>query len=146
MKVAISKIALANLQTALQLKVAICRITLVNFKQSCWLRVAIYRITLAKLQKPGRNAFGHFHPLTEQGDKLVKRMKLEKLSTFKKKGYEGHYRFDEELASKFVAVKGAVKEVSHSNAKVIAAVEEGENLIAERNKLIRIADRSSCRL
>ena len=35
----------------------------------------------------------------EAEDKLVKRMKLEKLPTFKKKGHEAQYRFNEELAS-----------------------------------------------
>ena len=78
----------------------------------------------------------------EADDKLVKRMKLEKLPTFKKKGHEAQYRFNEELASKFGAVKDAVEETPPSVAKVVAAVEEGEKLIAERNKLIRIADRS----
>ena len=78
----------------------------------------------------------------EGNDKLVKRMKLKKLPTFKTKCHEAQYRFNEDLASNFGAVKSAVEEAPPSIAKVIAAVEEGEKLIADRNKLIRIADRS----
>ena len=58
----------------------------------------------------------------EGNDKLVEQMKLEKLPTFKKKGHEAQDRFNEDLASKFGAVKSAVEEAPPSIAKVIAVV------------------------
>ena len=75
-------------------------------------------------------------------EKLVKRMKLEKPPTFKKKSHEVQFRFNEDLASKFATVSSALKETPLAVEKAAAAVQEGEKLIAERNKLIRIADRS----
>ena len=78
----------------------------------------------------------------EADEKLVKRMKLEKPPTFKKKSHEVQYRFNEDLASKFATVSSALKEAPPAIGKAATAIEEGEKLIAERNKLIRIADRS----
>ena len=79
----------------------------------------------------------------EQADeRLVKRMKLEKAPTFKRKSHEVQFRFKEEVASKFAAVKSAARETPPAVERVIGAAEEGEKVISERNKLIRIADRS----
>lgn len=78
----------------------------------------------------------------EADEKLVKRMKLEKPPTFKKKSHEVQYRFNEDVASKLATVSGALKETPPAIEKAAAAVEEGEKLITDRNKLIRIADRS----
>ena len=80
----------------------------------------------------------------EQADeRLVKRMKLEKAPTFKRKSHEVQFRFNEEVVSKFAAVKSAARETPPAMERVIAAAaEEGEKVISERNKLIRIADRS----
>ena len=43
----------------------------------------------------------------QRNDKLVKRMKLEKLSTIKKKSHKAQYHFNEDL---FGVVKSAVEE------------------------------------
>ena len=51
---------------------------------------------------------------------------------FKNKGHEAEYHFNKDLASNFGTVKSAVEESPPSIAKVIAAVEEGEKLIADR--------------
>ena len=72
---------------------------------------------------------------------MVKRINFEKLPTFKK-GHKVQYCFNEEFASKFGVVKSANEEAPPSITKVIMVVKEGEKLIAERNKLICIADRS----
>ena len=79
----------------------------------------------------------------EQADeRLVKRMKLEKAPTFKKKSHEVQYTFNEEVKSKLDSVKAALQETPPAVEKAKTAVEEGEKLINERQKLIRIADRS----
>ena len=78
----------------------------------------------------------------EADEKLVKRMKLKKPSTFKKKSHEVQYRFNEDLASRFATVSSALKEAQPAVEKAATAIEKGEKLIAERNKLIRISDKS----
>ena len=75
-------------------------------------------------------------------ERLVKRMKLEKVPSFKKKSHEVQYRFNEEVRSKFEAAKTAISEAPPAVEKAKTALEEGEKLITERQKLIRIADRS----
>ena len=78
----------------------------------------------------------------EADERLVKRMRLEKPPSFKKKSYEVQYRFNADIRSKLATVSGALKETPPAIEKAATAVEEGETLITERNKLIRIADRS----
>ena len=78
----------------------------------------------------------------EADEKLVKRMRLEKPPSFKKKSHEVQYRFNEDIRSKLTTVSGALKETPPAIEKAATAVEEGEKMITERNKLIRIADRS----
>ena len=75
-------------------------------------------------------------------ERLVKRMKLEKMPTFKKKSHEVQYRFNEEVRSKFEAAKTAISEAPPAVEKAKTSLEEGEKLITERQKLIKIADRS----
>ena len=79
----------------------------------------------------------------EQADeRLVKRMKMEKTPTFKRKSHEVQYTFNEEVKAKFDSVKAALHETPPAVEKAKSAIEEGEKLVNDRQKLIRIADRS----
>ena len=60
----------------------------------------------------------------EQADeRLVKRMKLEKAPTFKKKSHEVQYTFNEEVKSKLDSVKAALQETPPAVEKAKTAVE-----------------------
>ena len=72
-------------------------------------------------------------------ERLVKRMKLEKTPTFRKKSQEKQFHLNEDVKSKFKTVKGALWETPLAVKKAKSAVEE---VLSERQKLIRIADRS----
>ena len=61
----------------------------------------------------------------------AERMKMMKLPMFKKKGHETQYRLSGNRASKFSAVKGIIEEAPPSITKAIAAIQEGEKLLAE---------------
>ena len=79
----------------------------------------------------------------EQADKcLVKRMKMEKALTFKHKSHEVQYTFNEEVKAKFDSVKAALHDTPPAVEKAKSTTEEGEKLINDRQKLIRIADRN----
>ena len=79
----------------------------------------------------------------EQADeRLVKRMKIEKTPTFKRKSHEVQFTFNEEVRSKLDSVKTALHETPPAIEKAKFAIGEGEKLINDRQKLIRIADRS----
>ena len=79
----------------------------------------------------------------EQSDeRLVKRMKLEKAPAFKRKSHEVQYLFNEDVKSKFESIKVALREAPAAVEKANFAMEEGEKIISDRQKLIRIVDRS----
>ena len=79
----------------------------------------------------------------EQADeRLVKRMKMEKAPTFKRKSHEVQYTFNEEVKAKFDSVKAALHETPPAVERAKFAIQEGEKLINDRQKLIRMADRS----
>jgi hypothetical protein len=79
----------------------------------------------------------------EQADeRLVKRMKMEKAPTFKHKSHEVQYTFNKEIKAKFDSVKAALHETPPAVEKAKFAIDEDEKLITDRQKLIRIADRS----
>ena len=66
----------------------------------------------------------------EQADeRLVKRMKLEKAPTFKRKSHEVQYTFNEEVKSKLDSAKAALQETPPAVEKVKTAIQEGEKLI-----------------
>ena len=75
-------------------------------------------------------------------EKLVKRLKLEKAPVFKKKGNERQYRHNEEVRLKVSDAASALSETPPAVEKAKTLLEEGEKLIVDRQKLIRIADRS----
>ena len=75
-------------------------------------------------------------------DKLLKKIKLEKAPTFKKKGHERQYRHNEEVRLKLADTRTALEEHPPAVEKAKTLLEEGEKLIVERQKHIKIADRS----
>lgn len=75
-------------------------------------------------------------------DRLLKKMKLEKVPTFKKKTHEKQYRFNEEVACKFEAARASLLETPAAVERAKTLLEEGTKLVCERQKLIRMADRS----
>lgn len=75
-------------------------------------------------------------------EKLVKRLKLEKAPVFKKKGNERQYRHNEEVRLKVSDAVSALSETPPAVEKAKTLLEEGEKVIVDRQKHIRIADRS----
>ena len=77
-------------------------------------------------------------------ERLVKRIKLDKGPTFKKKSNEKQYHFNEEVREKMATASAAISTMPSSTTvdKAKEALKEGEDLIAARQKVIRIADRS----
>ena len=75
-------------------------------------------------------------------EKLVKKIKLDKAPTFKKKGHERQYRHNEEVRLKLSDTRAALDEHPPAVEKAKTLLEEGEGLILERQKHIKIADRS----
>ena len=75
-------------------------------------------------------------------DRLLKKMKLEKAPTFKKKMHEKQYRFNEEVSCTFEAARVSLLETPAAVEKAKTLLEEGTKLVCERQKLIRMADRS----
>ena len=75
-------------------------------------------------------------------EKLVKKLKLEKAPTFRKKGHEKQFRHNEEVRLKFSEARSALDERPAAVEKAKQLLEEGEKIINERQKHIRIADRS----
>ena len=75
-------------------------------------------------------------------ERLLNKMKLEKAPTFKKKAHEKQYLFNEEVASKLEAATAALVETPPAVEKAKSLLEEGLKIVCERQKLIRIADRS----
>ena len=75
-------------------------------------------------------------------EKLVKKIKLEKAPSFRKKGHEKQFRHNEEVRLKLSEARSALDERSAAVEKAKQLLEEGEKIINERQKHIRIADRS----
>ena len=75
-------------------------------------------------------------------ERLLKKMRLEKAPTFRKKTHEKQFKFNEEVACKVEAAKVCLSEAAPAVEKAKTLLEEGEKLISERQKLIRMADRS----
>ena len=85
---------------------------------------------------------------TEANELLVKRLKLDKKPLFKKKAHEKQFEFNEEVRSKLNEASSGENATPPppppppALEKVKRALQEGEDLIKERQKLIKIADRS----
>jgi len=75
-------------------------------------------------------------------DRLLKKLKLEKVPTFKKKAHEKQFVFNEEVSSKVEEATAALAETPPAVEKAKTLLEEGKKLLSERQKLIRMADRS----
>ena len=75
-------------------------------------------------------------------ERLVKKLKLEKAPTFKKKTHEKQFLFNEEVAAKFEGGTACLSEAPPAVEKAKTLLEEGMKLVRERQKLIRMADRS----
>lgn len=75
-------------------------------------------------------------------ERLLKKIKLEKAPTFKKKTHEKQYQFNEQVACKFESASASLSEAPPAVEKAKTLLEEGTKLVSERQKLIRMADRS----
>ncbi len=80
----------------------------------------------------------------EAAAKAVKRARYEKPYAFKKKGNEEQAAFNSRISESMAEAETELTGVAASPAleRAQAALEKGKKLIAERQKLIRIADRS----
>ncbi len=74
--------------------------------------------------------------------RLAKKLKLDKKPTFRKKAHEKQFLFNEEVGGKLEEAKAALGQTPPAVEKAKTVLAEGEKLIVERQKLIRIADRS----
>ena len=75
----------------------------------------------------------------EANDQLVKRLKLEKKAVF---GHERQHEFNVEVQEKLVSVLGALEDTPLDTEKAKKILKEGEEMIKEWQRLIRVADRS----
>jgi len=75
-------------------------------------------------------------------DCLLKKLKLEKVPTFKKKAHEKQFVFNEEVSSKVKEATAALAETPPAVEKAKTLLKEGKKLLSEGQKLIRMADRS----
>ena len=75
-------------------------------------------------------------------ERLLKKMRLEKLPIFKKKTHEKQFKFNEEVSCKIDSAKDCLSETPPAVEKAKTLLEEGAKLVSERQKLIRMADRS----
>ena len=76
-------------------------------------------------------------------DRLVKKLRLDGKTTFKKKSHEKQYYFNEQVRDKLVdSVTGALEQTPPAVEKAKALIKEGNKLIDVRQKHIKIADRS----
>ena len=75
-------------------------------------------------------------------ERLVKKMRLDKGIQFKKKGNEKQHQFNEKVKDRIEAASRFISATPPAVEKAKEALQEGEQLITARQKLIRIADRS----
>lgn len=78
----------------------------------------------------------------EADERLVKRLKLDKKTNFKRKGNELQHAFNEEVRDKLRVAGSSIEGSARDIERAKKVLEEGEALINERQKLIKIADRS----
>ena len=75
-------------------------------------------------------------------ERLVKKIRLDSKPTFKKRGHEKQFLFNEQVREQFEVIDSALKQTPPAVEKARAAIQEGERLIDIRQKNIKIADRS----
>ena len=75
-------------------------------------------------------------------ERLLKKLKLEMAPSFKKKRHKKQYHFNEEVSSKMEAAAASLSETPPTMEKAKMQLEEGLKLVCERQKLIRMVDRS----
>ena len=76
-------------------------------------------------------------------DRLVKKLQLDSKPSFRKKGNEKQYVFNEQVRDKLVdSVTSALNQTPPAVEKAKALIKEGEKMIDVRQKHIKIADRS----
>ena len=81
--------------------------------------------------------------LASADDRLVKKIRLDSKPTFKKKGHEQQFMFNEQIRDKLVDdVRTALDQTPPAVEKLRSLVNEGEKLLDIRQKNIKIADRS----
>ena len=68
----------------------------------------------------------------EANDQLVKRLKLEKKTVFRRKGHERQHEFNAEVQEKLVSASGALEDTPPDIEKVKKILKEGEEIIKER--------------
>ena len=74
-------------------------------------------------------------------DRLLKRLKMEKAPSFKKKTHEKQYFFNEEVSSKMEAAASSLSQTPPAIEKAKTQLEKGLKFVCEQQKLIRMADR-----
>lgn len=75
-------------------------------------------------------------------DRLVKKMRLDKGIQFKRKSNEKQHQFNESVLDKLEVAQKSLSSTPPAVERAKEALGEGEQLIKNRQKLIRIADRS----
>ena len=76
-------------------------------------------------------------------DRLVKKLRLDGKTTFKKKSHEKQYFFNEQVRDKLVdSITSALEQTPPAVEKAKALLKEGNKLIDVHQKHIKIADRS----
>ena len=73
-------------------------------------------------------------------ERLVKKIRLDSKPTFKKRGHEKQFLFNEQVREQFEVIDSALKQTPPTVEKNRAAIQEGERLIDIRQKNIKIAD------
>lgn len=73
---------------------------------------------------------------------VVKKVKEDQSTKWKKVGNEKQYKFNDSLEAKFDSAIAAIDKKKLEKAK--QGLQEGKKLLAERQKLIKLADRSEC--
>ena len=75
-------------------------------------------------------------------NRLVKKLRLEKKQSFKKKGNKRQHDFNQEVLGQINAAQSSLDSMPPDIDKAKKALEEGEELITNRQKHIKVADRS----
>ena len=79
---------------------------------------------------------------SEADERLVKRLKADKKTGFKKKGNERQYAFNEEVHETIRVAQQSLESTPPDVERARQSLQEGESLINNRQKLIKVADRS----
>ena len=73
---------------------------------------------------------------------MAKKLRVDAQPVFRKKGNEKQFKFNCRVEDRVKEAQSALEKTPPAVDKATTALKEGEKLIAERQKLIRIADRS----